>query len=296
MRYSYDSAQKQGRKKRRHRWPLIAGLLVLLLFVLLLDSRYRLVTSRYELSFASLPQGFDGFRIVSLSDLHGAEFGEENRRLVEKVLALEPDVVFLTGDFVDRNTEKLDSITALCKQLTEKVPVYFVSGNHDWGSGRIQEIEAVLETSGVTYLRNSYTLLTHDDDQIVLAGVEDPNSWAEMTQPDELVAEIRAEMPDAFVILLGHRNYWPELYPDLAVDLIFAGHAHGGIMRLPGIGGLLGTDHKFFPKNVDGVVYSGNYAMVVSRGLGNSVAIPRFLNNPELILVTLHSSSENLED
>lgn len=256
---------------------------------LTLDSMLRLVITEYSLSFADLPEGCDGMRIVQLSDLHGMSFGKDNLRLVEKIRELRPDLIVLTGDFIDRKRD-LDVMETLCTQLVELAPVYFCSGNHDWRSGRIRELAALLSDCGVGYLRNDYEVLLRGGDSFVLAGVEDPNGPADMSKPDELAGVLDEEQPDSFRILLAHRNDWPEKYPDLPVDLIFSGHGHGGVIRLPGGIGVLGNEHSIFPKYDDGVFESGRCRMVVSRGLGgNSVLlIPRFLNNPEIVCVTLH--------
>ena len=123
--------------------------------------------------------------------------------------------------------------------------------------------------------------------QVVLAGVEDPNSWADLEPPEEFIGRLRAEFPDDYVVLLGHRNYWMEKYPELPVQLILCGHAHGGIVRIPGIGGLLGTDRTLFPDYEAGKYDNGRYTMIVSRGIGNSVALPRAFNRPEIVSIIL---------
>ena len=121
-----------------------------------------------------------------------------------------------------------------------------------------------------------------------MAGAEDPNGRADMIKPDALAELLRQEYPGEFVLWLGHRNYWAEKYPELPVDLILSGHAHGGIVRLPGIGGLLNVNHSFGAEYESGVYQGERFQMVVSRGLGNSIPVPRFLNRPELVKIILH--------
>lgn len=265
-------------------------ILILLLIVcglLLADSRLRLVVTDYELSSDRLPAAFDGFTIVQLSDVHGAVFGKDNARLLAKVAAREPDLIALTGDLADKDTDLAD-IDTLLAGLTEIAPVYYVSGNHEWSEGLLDELDTLFGKYGVRYLRNEYLILEREGESIVLAGVEDPNGWKDMVQPEELAESLRREYPDSYAILLGHRNYWLEKYPELPVDLIFCGHAHGGIVRLPFLGGVLGTGFELFPDYVDGVFSGETYELVVSRGLGESV-VPRFLNNPEIVAVTLRA-------
>ncbi len=283
--------KKDREKRKTHKILRVATLFVAVCAAIVVDSNFRLTTTEYTLVFDNLPDSFDGLRIVQLSDLHGMSFGKDNSRLVSRVAELEPDVIFLTGDFIDDEADIETSVT-LCRQLTQLAPVYFCSGNHDWGSGLAWEFMKALEDCGVLWLHNEYDEVTLGGESIIIAGVEDPNSLAEMTQPDELAETISLEKPGKFVILLGHRNDWSEKYPDLPVDLIFSGHGHGGVIRLPGGVGLLGTEHNFFPEYDAGVFESGRYRMVVSRGLGGNgvLLVPRFLNNPEVVCVTLKST------
>lgn len=278
-------------KRRRHPVRTILALLFILCAALLLLGKYGLQTTVYELRFSSLPAAFDGFTVVQLSDLHGARFGEGNARLIRKIAEQDPDLIVLTGDFLDEEKweTELADLGTLLDGVTPLAPVYFVSGNHDWASGGLEELAKLLEDKGAHYLRNAYVPLERDGGQFILAGVEDPNGHADMIKPDALCRNIRDAYPDSFLLLLGHRNYWLEQYPTLPADLVLCGHAHGGIIRLPGLGGLLGTGGEFFPEHVAGVYTNEAYTLVVSRGLGNSVPIPRFWNTPEIVTIILHS-------
>ena len=262
-------------KKQRGRGCLTALIVIALIAAicafLIKDSSQTLEISRYEVASEKLSESFDGFRIVQLSDLHGAQFGDDGTELVDKVRSLSPDIIALTGDFVtdEGDLEAVDS------------------GNHEYGSGLAQRVRGILESAGVKYLSNEYLTISRGSDSVILGGVEDPIAYADMLAPDELAQKMNEAAPAAFKILLGHRNYWMKEYPELPVDLILSGHAHGGIVRIPGVGGLIGTDRHLFPDFVEGKFYNGNYTMIVSRGLGNSVPIPRIFNRPEIVCVTL---------
>lgn len=277
-------------KKHRGRGCLTALIILALIAAaaafLIKDSRDDLEISRYEVASQKLPESFDGFKIVQLSDLHGAEFGEDGMELVEKVKELEPDIIALTGDFVTDEGD-LAAVEKLAARLTELCPVYFISGNHEFGSGLAVKVRNILERAGVKYLSNEYLTISRGEDGILLGGVEDPLAYADMLSPDELAQKMNDAAPDAFKILLGHRNYWMTEYPELPVDLIFCGHAHGGLIRIPGVGGLIGTDRRLFPDFDAGQFNNGRYTLIVSRGLGNSVPIPRVFNRPEIVCVTL---------
>lgn len=280
-------------KKQRGRGCLTALIILALIAAaaafLIKDSRDDLEISRYEVKSQKLPESFDGFKIVQLSDLHGAEFGEDGMGLVEKVKELEPDIIALTGDFVTDEGD-LAAVKKLAGRLTELCPVYFVSGNHEFGSGLAVKVRNILERAGVKYLSNEYLTISRGEDEILLGGVEDPLAYADMLSPDELAQKMNDAAPDAFKILLGHRNYWMTEYPELPVDLIFCGHAHGGLIRIPGVGGLIGTDRRLFPDFDAGEYNNGRYTLIVSRGLGNSVPIPRVFNRPEIVCVELSSA------
>lgn len=280
-------------KKHRGRGCLTALIILALIAAaaafLIKDSREDLEISRYEVASQKLPESFDGFKIVQLSDLHGAEFGEDGMGLVEKVKELEPDIIALTGDFVTDEGD-LAAVKKLVGRLTELCPVYFVSGNHEFGSGLAVKVRNILERAGVKYLSNEYLTISRGEDEILLGGVEDPLAYADMLSPDELAQKMNDAAPDAFKILLGHRNYWMTEYPELPVDLIFCGHAHGGLIRIPGVGGLIGTDRRLFPDFDAGEYNNGRYTLIVSRGLGNSVSIPRIFNRPEIVCVELSSA------
>ncbi len=279
------------KRRKKRRWLIAAGVMIflLLLFVwLMYDSSENLQVSRYELASEKLPDSFDGFRIVQLSDLHGAQFGSDGTALAEKVRELEPDLIALTGDFVTDEGD-LEAVRALVSELTDICPVYFVSGNHEFGSGLAQEVRQIMTDAGVRYLSNEFVSIDRGGDRILLGGVEDPLAYADMIDPPELARRMNEADAAAFKVLLGHRNYWMTEYPELPVDLILSGHAHGGLVRIPGVGGVIGTDRSLFPDYDAGEYDNGAYTLIVSRGLGNSVPVPRLLNRPEIVLVTLRT-------
>ena len=227
-----------------------------------------------------------GCRIVQLSDLHGRQFGKDNRRLVSLVAEQCPDIIALTGDFIS-SEDDLPVLAALVEQLTEIAPVYFTPGNNDRINKSSDTVRQTVTNAGGIYLGNAYTELTRGNASILLAGVEDPSTRGKLPAPDEFMEEVAQAHPDTYTVLLAHRYFFPDRYPDLPCDVILAGHCHGGVIRLPYLGGVLSPDKVFFPKYDAGLFESGQYTMVVSRGLGITHGIPRFLNNPEVLVLTL---------
>ena len=126
------------------------------------------------------------------------------------------------------------------------------------------------------------------EDSIAIVGAEDPNGRADMIKPWGLSLRLGELYSDHFSLWLAHRNDYVKMYNDIGTDLILCGHGHGGIIRLPFVGGLLNVNRSFGAEYESGVYQTPHYRMVVSRGLGNSIPIPRLFNRPEVVTVTLH--------
>ena len=281
------------RKKRHRAAKLIILLLIAAAAVLLYDSNTRIVTDKYTIGNGRLPGGFEGLRIVQLSDLHTASFGEGNGRLISAVAAAEPDIIAITGDIIDQTTKAekgREYLTTLMAGLTDIAPVYYVTGNHEWACGWTSELLETLEGCGVTVLRNEYVVLERGGDKIVLAGVDDPNGPYDMKTPEELVAEINAQQGDPYVLMLAHRNNFIDMWSDIGVDAVLCGHAHGGIVRLPFTDGLVAPGMEWFPTYTSGVYVQGGTELLVSRGIGNTRGTLRLLNNPQVVSVTLREN------
>ena len=284
--------RQQKRKKRR---GCLGRLLTFALLIVALVAFYRY--SNYtlqveEVSFTSrrLPALFDGYRIVQISDLHGASFGDENEDLLREVKRAQPDCIVITGDLVDQFRElNFDEVEVLASALTEIAPCYFVTGNHEWAVGSVRELKQRLAGCGVTVLSNEYVELTEGDDCIILAGIDDPNGYADQKAPETLAAELYATHGDPFWILMAHRNdHFPKQYSLLGAALVLSGHGHGGIIRLPFTDGLLGTQHNFFPSYTAGLYEENGSVLFASRGLGNVGMTFRVFNRPEVAVLTLH--------
>ena len=266
---------------------LVFALLLVLAAGSVLDSRYHLQLTEYTLFSPKLPASFDGCKVVQLSDLHGMRFGAENRRLVELVRQQEPDIIVLTGDIAGKDGA-LDNVEPLLSGIEGLAPTYYVNGNHEWADGCVEEIEALMKSHGVTCLSNEIELLYRGEDSIAIVGAEDPNGRADMIKPWGLSLRLGELYSDHFSLWLAHRNDYIQMYSDIGTDLILCGHGHGGIVRLPFVGGLLNVNRSFGAEYESGVYSTPHFQMVVSRGLGNSIPVPRLFNRPELVAVTLH--------
>lgn len=284
---------RRHRRKRCHPLRWIAGLAVLALggWAWFQWQCWGLQVTHTEAALDGLPTEFDGYKIVHLSDLHGHEYGEGSEKLLARVAEQGPDLIVVTGDLIDQASQ-LQMIPALAKGLAAIAPTYYVTGNHEWGlgTGTVKELKNLLSQCGVIPLSNQYEVLEREGAQIVLAGVDDPNGYADQTTPEELYARIESNAPGLFTLLLAHRNDRFGQYADAGYDFVMSGHGHGGIVRLPFVGGLVGTNRQFFPKWTSGIYTLGDSTLFVSRGLGNNT-VPfqgfRVFNRPELAVVTL---------
>ena len=276
-------AHKEKRKKKT--LPLLLAALTLA-GAGLWWGNYTLSVEEYAFSSSRLPPGWDGGRLVVLSDLHGRRFGRDNRRLAAAVEAAHPDVIALVGDFVDEWTDPA-YLRPLLERLTALAPCYFVSGNHEWAAGKMQETAALLADCGVTWLHNGFVTLQRGGDSLLLAGIDDPNGYADQPTVAQLLDQVRAEQGEVYTVLLSHRNNHYAQYAEARADLTLSGHAHGGLIRLPGTDGLFGPKRELWPTYTAGL-YDLDYGqMVVSRGLGNQFPCFRLFNRPDVPLVVL---------
>ena len=244
---------KHPRKRRLPGFLLFLTLVVLAALFLRWDNT-TLQTTRFDPVFSDLPEGFDGCRMAVLGDLHSAYFGEDNQRLLEAVQKAEPDYIFLVGDLLDATREvPSDYAARTADNLTAIAPTYYVTGNHEWAIGDVPELKETLMAHGVTVLSNQFVPLERNGDTIVLAGIDDPNGYADQKTPETVAAEVYAAYGDPFWVLLAHRNnlFAPQ-YSLLGADLVISGHGHGGIIRLPFTDGLLSVDRTFSPPTQQG--------------------------------------------
>ncbi len=274
--------------RKLRRCILVLLILAVLLGIAVWDSQTRLVTDEFTVGNSLLPDAFEGFRIVHLSDLHATSFGEGNEKLLSAVRDAAPDIICVTGDMVDGpRSEQEDYVRTLMTGLTAIAPVYFVSGNHEWAAGWARELFDLLGELGVTVLRNRFLTLERDGARIVLAGVDDPNGLRDQKTPEEVMEDIGETYPGDFVVMLAHRDTELETWSRLGTDLVLCGHAHGGLIRLPFTDGLVAPGQGWFPTWTAGVYEDGGTQMLVSRGFAGSHGCPRLFNNPEIVVAVL---------
>ncbi|MCD7805528.1 MAG: metallophosphoesterase [Oscillospiraceae bacterium] len=242
----------------------------------------RLTVSNYVFESKKVPESFNGFRIVHISDLHNKSFGENNTRLLELIEARNPDIIVISGDLVDsRHTDKEVALDFL-REAAKIAPTFYATGNHEgrFPEDEMREFLKDAEGTGVVVLTHDTVTLTIGDEKIYLCGL------ADSLLSEGNLMRLMENTGDALTLLISHRPQYGELYAKCGADLTFSGHAHGGQMRI-GNFSLISPDQGFFPKYTEGIHYFGESATVISRGLGNSLIPVRINNPPEVVVVEL---------
>ena len=289
-------ARKQKMMKKQNKKVFLYVSLVALICVAAwtIWGNTALEVNEYEIVSDRIPQNFDGFRIAQVSDLHNAEFGEGNEKLIQLLSQTDPDVIVITGDLIDSRKTDIEIALEFARQSIKISPVYYVSGNHEARVREYEDLKMGLAEAGVVMLENQKVQITRGGESITLMGIDDPSFQEDYLFGDaesvarQVITDLQNES-DGYTVLLSHRPELFDLYVDTGMDLVFSGHAHGGQFRLPFVGGLVAPNQGFFPKYDAGQFTEENTTMIVSRGVGNSIIPVRFNNRPEIVLVTLRN-------
>jgi len=295
---------------------IIVIIFVILLAIYLYWGNNNIMTTAYKYSSPKIPKEFDYFRIVQVSDLHNKKL----KTLIDKISECKPNIILITGDLIDRNCKALMPVVRIVRKMLKIAPVYYVTGNHEADNGLYKKLKQELIEVGAVVLDGQKV---HLGKGFSLVGLEDFD-----LNPHTYSALSKLSNPHDFQILLAHRPEPFETYAKAGMDLIFSGHAHGGQIRLPFIGGIYSPDQGFFPKLAYGEYIANSHSnmtenqkskanlhtvynkkildnknvneikdckkdgstLIVSRGLGNTSRFPiRLFNRPELVLVELNS-------
>lgn len=288
--------KKHHRKKLpKHFAVFTVGVLAAILIIWVIWGNTALMISPVTVSGERIPSAFSGYRIAHVSDLHNAEFGKKNAKLLQLLSESKPDMIAITGDLVDAQRTDIEIALDFAKEAVRIAPVYYVTGNHEASMEQYEELKSGLEKNGVMVLEDSAIKLEHNGEAITLIGLSDPNFSLRGDFFGEVPAMVSTKLGNliseesGYTILLSHRPELFETYVSCNVDLVLSGHAHGGQFRFPFVGGLVAPNQGLFPKYDAGLYKDGNTNMVVSRGLGNSIIPFRFNNRPEIVVVKLRS-------
>lgn len=277
--------------KKRKILILVAIFIVGIIFFCVWQNNSIVITKSDYINI-KIPNDFDDFTIVQISDLHNKNFGENQIKIINKVQSVSPNIIVITGDLIDRRKYDLDIALTFIEGMVDIAPVYYVSGNHEAWSGKYSLMKKSLIDKGVNVLDNTKLELSKGSSSINILGVSDPDfltsDYMDGTNATEMAEKLNQWSSDEnFKILLSHRPELFDLYFDKNMDLIFTGHAHGGQFRIPLAGGLIAPDQGLFPHFTSGSYNKNLSTMFVSRGLGNSIIPIRIFNRPEIVVVTL---------
>ena len=269
----------------------LVRILCIILIVVMLAATFdmRLQTVLYTIKTTKITEEV---KIALVADLHSCSYGENQSTLLNEIEAYQPDAVLLGGDIFD---DALNDTNArvFTEKLAEKYKTYYVSGNHEWWSDRMQSMFDYLSSKGIVVLRGNSDVLQIGENEIIVLGIDDPevNTYdsSYLTWEEQIRKAGESIEPNRLNILLTHRPERTKEYFEYNFDVVLSGHAHGGQFRLPFImNGFYAPNQGFFPKFAGGLYDFAGGKLIVSRGLAReSTRLPRIFNRPELVFVNL---------
>ncbi|HHV12266.1 MAG TPA: metallophosphoesterase [Clostridiales bacterium] len=291
---------------------IIVWLIILILIWTLIEQKL-LVTKHFIIKSRRLPEEWNHTNFVVLADLHNCSFGRDNERLIKKIDKLAPDYILVPGDMVNKRSACCPSNSfSLLESLAKKYKIYYSYGNHEEkldsfinekGNEADMELQKELYSSwteyrkelirqGIIFLDNQTVCLTKNGAPFYITGISLDLEYfgrhaLQELEPEYLKKAIGKKKENEFQILMAHSPFYFKDYMDWGADLVVSGHVHGGMVRLPGIGGILSPQVKFFPKYHAGLYRRKDKVMLVSRGLGSHSVMPRLFNIPEIISIRL---------
>lgn len=290
---------------------VIAVLLLIFILWSFLEQRM-IVNSKYIIHSDKLGEDIHNLSFTVLADLHNKSFGRSNKKLIKKILEQKPDFVIIAGDMVTKRKPCYPGKAYnLIKEISEHYPVYYAYGNHEqyfdelaytndeqgykthialYESWSIYKVR--LKQLGVQLLDNNSIVLQYNNSKLTITGLSIAADFYQRgnklkLEKDILKSKIGNSSNDGYQLLIAHNPIYFSDYIDWGSDLIISGHMHGGLIRLPFVGGVLSPQVKLFPKYDSGQYTMNGRHMVVSRGLGSHSLMPRFFNPPELVNIRL---------
>jgi predicted MPP superfamily phosphohydrolase len=261
----------------------------------------RFKVTDYCVKSKKLPDRLSGKRIALLADLHCTHFGRDNARLFKSLAELSPDIIVIVGDLTDGHDEtEFEYARSFLKSLTALgIPVYYAYGNHETKfslrkNDLYNRYETLVRDSGCILLKNESALLCSG------ARIYGPElklgHYNAKYEPDRGVPDVNEYLgpadPGEYNILIAHTPEYEKAYYNWGADLVLSGHVHGGLFRLPFLGGVISPRFKLFPHYDRGLFSDGEHTMILSAGLGWHGFPFRFNNLPEIVNISLEKDNE----
>jgi predicted MPP superfamily phosphohydrolase len=264
------------------------------MLVSLISSCSSISTKTYQVK-TDLLEEQSVIKIALISDLHSTIYGKDQSILINKVRDVKPELILLSGDIFD-DVVPMTGTELFLAGIYGIAPIFYVTGNHEYWTHNMREIREKLASYGVIILSDAYTIIEINNNEIFIAGIEDPDKklyeTPEYNQNESMEKAFR-ELDEIhlYKILIAHRPDRNEEYKKYSFDLVLSGHAHGGQVRIPYImNGLYAPHQGLFPKYAGGVYTHGKLTHIISRGLSVDPKLPRIFNPPELVIVIIESN------
>lgn len=242
-------------------------------------------------------------RVVLISDLHSRQYGEDNSRLISLIAEQAPDAIFMVGDMLSRNADETDisEFAELVSSLKDIAPVFYTIGNHEneFSEEKLEHVKSAVTVAGGVFLCNQYDDIQIGENKLRLVAVlGEKEPWLSYSrdstklpgsyEPYEFLADMRnCELPTIWLVHKPDMIIFFEPYKEYSMDLVLSGHVHGGVWRIPGIGGVISPSEGLFPHYDKGEYSFGSTKLILSGGLTGYGWIPRIFNLPEICVITL---------
>lgn len=283
------------------KWLILLGVIVSVCIAEWIREIFTFKITHYDIVSDKLNSLKEERKIIFLTDLHNNSYGKDNEKLLDAVRSQKPDLILVGGDMLVGKAELPTKVAEdfVCK-LTEICPVYYANGNHEqrmkiypekFGT-RYSEFKSAVEKSGVQFLENEHIDLMFDNCRFQITGLEIPRegykkfrkTFVSLEQMEERIGKSDTSK---YQILLAHNPIYADTYLEWGADLVLSGHLHGGIVRIPGLGGIITPQFRLFPKYSGELTIKDGKSVVVSKGLGTHTIKIRFLNPAEMIVLHL---------
>jgi len=283
------------------KWLIIIGVIVFLCIVEWIREIVSFKVTHYDIQSDKFNKLTHEKKIVFLTDLHNNSYGKNNEKLLDAVKSQNPELILIGGDMLVGKPEVSTKVAEdFVGQLTGICPVYYANGNHEqrmkiypenFGT-KYQEYKTSVEQSGVQFLENEHIDLMFDACPIQIHGLEIPREgYKKFRKTKVSLEQIEERIGKAdsskYQILLAHNPIYADTYLEWGADLVLSGHLHGGIVRLPGLGGIITPQFRLFPKYSGELTVKDEKSVVVSKGIGTHTIKIRFLNPAEIVVLHL---------
>ena len=264
-------------------------IIFIVVIISMIVSHYKLDITKFDIKNNKIDKNI---KIMFLSDLHNRNITQKLTRIINDQ---KPDLIIMGGDMINERLKYTHNFIDLYKSL-EKEKIYYTYGNHEdelYYEDK-EKYNKIINKSNMIILNDKNEKLSNN---IVLYGLksqkEDYLNFGKLCLSKKIIESKLGKFDkDKFNILIAHNPLEFDSYVKSDADLVLSGHIHGGLVRLPFLGGLLSPDYTFFPKYYSGIYTKNNTSMIVSRGLGFSRRIPfRVFNNGEVVIINLKKES-----